>query len=256
MNDNGWRPTPGLFSGSPTALNGYGSASSASRAHGMKQTPAHDNVNLDLLAHIPAGSRRIVEVGCANGAMARAWRSQHPDSHYVGIDIDPDYAARAAAHCQRAFAADVEQLDDAALADLFPSDCWVFGDCLEHLRDPWRMLSRIRERIDADGSLVTCIPNAQHWSVQWRLLSGQFRYEDQGLMDRTHIRWFTRQTMLEMFASTGWRVEAGVSRQVPAPQQAQALAAVGAFASAFGLDPAQAQQDATPIQYVFRLRPA
>ncbi len=222
----------------------------------MKQTPAHDNVNLDLLAHIPAGSRRIVEVGCANGAMARAWRSQHPDSHYVGIDIDPDYAARAAAHCHRAFAADVEQLDDAALADLFPSDCWVFGDCLEHLRDPWRMLSRIRERIDADGSLVTCIPNAQHWSVQWRLLSGQFRYEDQGLMDRTHIRWFTRQTMLEMFASTGWRVEAGVSRQVPAPQQAQALAAVGAFAAAFGLDPAQAQQDATPIQYVFRLRPA
>ena len=63
-------------------------------------------------------------------------------------------------------AADVEQLDDAALAGLFPSDCWIFGDCLEHLRDPWRVLTRIRERIDGDGSLVTCIPNAQHWSVQ------------------------------------------------------------------------------------------
>jgi trans-aconitate methyltransferase len=222
----------------------------------MQQTPAHDNVNHDLVAHIPPATRRIVEVGCANGALAREWRAAHPACEVVGIDIDPDYAARAAAHCTRAFAADVEQLDDAAFGALFPSDCWVFGDCLEHLRDPWRMLRRIRDRIDPDGCLVTCIPNAQHWSVQWRLLTGNFRYEDQGLMDRTHIRWFTRQTMLEMFIGAGWRVEAGISRHVQAPQQAQALAAIAAAAQAFGADPQLAQQDAMPIQYVFRLRPA
>jgi len=221
----------------------------------MQQTPAHDNVNLDLLALIPPASRRVVEIGCANGALARAWRAQQPSSEFIGIDIDADYAARAAPHCTRAFAADIEQLPDAAFASLFPSDCWVFGDCLEHLRDPWAVLRRVRERVDADGCVITCIPNAQHWSVQWRLLSGNFRYEDSGLLDRTHIRWFTRQTMLELFASTGWAVEQGVSRAVNAPQQAQALAAVGTFAQAFGLDPTQAQADALPIQYVFRLRP-
>jgi trans-aconitate methyltransferase len=221
----------------------------------MQQTPAHDNVNLDLLALIPPGTRRVVEIGCANGALARAWRAKAPASEFIGIDIDPEYAARAAAHCTRAFAADIEQLPDAEFATLFPSDCWVFGDCLEHLRDPWEALRRIRARIDADGCVVTCIPNAQHWSVQWRLLSGQFRYEDSGLLDRTHIRWFTRQTMLEMFAGTGWAVEQGAARSLNPPQQAQALAAIGAFAQAFGLDPAQAQADATPIQYVFRLRP-
>lgn len=220
----------------------------------MQQTPAHDNVNLDLLALIPPATRRVVEIGCANGALARAWRAQHPASEFIGVDIDPAYAARAAAHCTRAFAADVEQLPEAGFAELFPSDCWVFGDCLEHLRDPWLQLRRVRAHIDADGCVVTCIPNAQHWSVQWRLLSGNFRYEDSGLLDRTHIRWFTRQTMLEMFAETGWKVEQGAARNVQAPQQAQALAAVGAFAQACGLDPAQAQADATPIQYVFRLR--
>ena len=92
--------------------------------------------------------------------------------------------------------------------------------------------------------------------MQWRLLTGQFRYEDQGLMDRMDLRWFTRQTMLEIFADTGWRGEAGTSRQVQAPQQAQALAAIAAAAQAFGVDPALAQRNATPTQYVFRLRPA
>lgn len=222
----------------------------------MHQTPAHDNVNLDLLALIPLTTRRVVEIGCANGALARAWREGHPEREFIGIDLDAEYVRRAAVSCTRAFDADVEQLPDAEFATLFPSDCWVFGDCLEHLRDPWAVLRRIRERLDPDGCLVTCIPNAQHWSVQWRLLSGNFRYEDSGLLDRTHIRWFTRQTMLEMFAESGWAVEMGVSRAVQSPQQARALAAVGAFAQAFGLDAAQALADAEPIQYLFRLRPA
>ena len=221
----------------------------------MKQTPAHDAVNQELLALIPPTCRRVVEVGCANGALARAWLQSNPGREFIGIDIDPTYAERAAAHCTRAFAADIEQLPDGEFERMFPSDCWVFGDCLEHLRDPWRLLRRIRDRIDADGCLVTCIPNAQHWSVQWRLLSGNFRYEDSGLLDRTHIRWFTRQTMLEMFSAAGWEVEQGVSRTLNAPQQAQALEAVAAFARAFGLDPVQARVDATPLQYVFRLRP-
>jgi hypothetical protein len=91
--------------------------------------------------------------------------------------------------------------------------------------------------------------------VQWRLASGQFRYEDNGLMDRTHIRWFTRLTMLEMFQSTGWSLETGMSRNLTSPHQAQALNAIRAFAGAMGLDPELAAQDATPYQYVFRVRP-
>lgn len=222
----------------------------------MKQTPAHSAVNQELLALIPPHSRRIVEVGCMHGALARAVRGIHPELHYVGIDIDPDYAAAAAAHCSESVAANIETLDKAAFDRLFPSDCWIFGDCLEHLRDPWRVLQRVRASIAADGCLLACIPNAQHWSVQWRLASGQFRYEDNGLMDRTHIRWFTRVTMLEMFQHSGWAVETGISRNLESAHQAQALNAVRAFAAGMGLDPELAAQDATPYQYVFKLRPA
>lgn len=222
----------------------------------MKQTPAHNVVNHDLLALIPPSSRRIVEVGCMHGALAQAHRARQPQTEYIGVDIDPDYAEAAKAHCTRAIAANIDTMDDAAFAELFPSDCWIFGDCLEHLRDPWRVLQRVRSQIAADGTLLVCIPNAQHWSVQWRLASGQFRYEDNGLMDRTHIRWFTRITALEMFAQAGWAVETGISRRLEAPQQAQALDAVRAFARGMGIDPEMAAADASVYQYIFKLRPA
>ncbi|WP_157269899.1 class I SAM-dependent methyltransferase [Azohydromonas aeria] len=223
----------------------------------MKQTPAHHVVNQELLALIPDGAQRVVEIGCMLGAMAQAWRGAHPRAEYVGVDIDPDYARAAAEHCTQAFAGDVERLEPAVFDSLFPSDCWIFGDCLEHLRDPWTLLRRIRERIDPQGCLLTCIPNAQHWSVQWRLASGQFRYEDNGLMDRTHIRWFTRITMLEMFAAAGWKVEQGLTRNLPAsPLQEGVLAGIRSMAQASGFDPETAVRDALPFQYVFKLVPA
>lgn len=221
----------------------------------MKQTPAHTAVNQDVLAMIPLTARRIVEVGCMHGALAAAYRARNPEAHYLGIDIDANYAEAAKTACSSTMAANVETLDDAAFADLFPSDCWIFADCLEHLRDPWRVLHRVRRKIAADGCLLVCMPNAQHWSQQWRLASGQFRYEDSGLMDRTHLRWFTRITLLEMFEKTGWRVEQGLSRNLNAPRQPQMLDAVRGFATALGLDPELAAQDATAFQYVFKLVP-
>lgn len=222
----------------------------------MKQTPAHSVVNRDLLGLMPAGARRVVEVGCMHGALATAYRQANPGTHYTGIDIDPDYAAVAAGVCDRALAGDIERMPTPEFESLFPSDCWVFGDCLEHLRDPWRIVKAIRERIDADGSLLTCIPNAQHWSVQMRLATGLFRYEDSGLLDRTHVRWFTRVTMIEMFQQAGWRIEAGLSRRIPQAAPALLMDGIRAIAQAGGADPDQAAEDASVFQYLFRLRPA
>lgn len=221
----------------------------------MKQTPAHDNVNGDLLRLVPPGVRHVVDVGCAHGAFARAVRATSPHRRVTGIDIDPDYIAVAARHCNESFAVDIETIGGADFARLASADCWVFGDCLEHLRDPWAVLRRVRAAIPSDGCVLVCLPNAQHWSVQWRLLTGNFRYEDSGLMDRTHIRWFTRITMLEMFEATGWRVDAGLSRQADSEQQQRALTALRAWSLGVGADVDQALADARPIQYLFRLVP-
>ncbi len=227
----------------------------AAPATPMKQTPAHSMVNNELLAMVPATTRRIVEVGCMLGALAQAVRQRQPNLHFVGIDIDPDYVQVAAAHCNETFAGDIETIDERRFNALFPSDCWIFGDCLEHLRDPWAVLRRIRDHIDADGCVLVCIPNAQHWSLQLRLAAGQFRYEDSGLLDRTHLRWFTRITLQEMFQQTGWLVERGVVRTLDSPLQPKMLDAVRAFARVAGLDEEMAAQDATVFQYVYKLVP-
>lgn len=71
----------------------------------MKQTPAHNIVNIDLMNLIPPKARNIVEVGCMHGAMARSYREINPSVHYVGIDIDPDYAQMAGQFCDRTLAA-------------------------------------------------------------------------------------------------------------------------------------------------------
>lgn len=223
----------------------------------MKQTPAHNLINNELMAMIPAGTRRIVDVGCMHGQMALVYKNINPTVHYTGIDIDKDYAEVAKQHCDNAFAADIEKLNPSDWDQLFPSDCWIFGDCLEHLRDPWAILKKIRSCIDSDGCVLVCIPNAQHWGVQMRLLSGQFYYEDSGLLDRTHLRWFTRETMLAMFQTTGWAVAAGLTRTLgPFSGQEPALQGIRAFATACGLDPEMAVTDALPFQYMFKLVPA
>lgn len=218
----------------------------------MQQTPAHDHANPDLLACMPA-VQRVVEVGCSRGALARAYKRLHPDCHYLGIEIDSDSARAARDHCDEVELGDIEDLfAQAALAGLEPADCWVFGDTLEHLRDPWQTLRNLQPLLRADGCVCACIPNMQHWSIQLRLVTGRLDYADSGLLDRTHLRWFTRLTMLQLFESCGYRVALIKPRLFAHPHSQQASALIGQLARAIGHDPDQAIEDALPLQYVIR----
>lgn len=221
-------------------------------APASKQTPVHQNHNPDLLKLIPDDVKRIVEVGCSSGALAREVRKLNPNVHYTGIEIEPAYAQMARAHCDRVLDLDIEAASPELLADELAADCWVFGDVLEHLRDPWQLLQKIRSAIAQGGCVVACIPNAQHWSVQARLNTGAFRYEDSGLLDRTHIRWFTLTTIIEMFNQAGYTIETGMPRVFPDPACEKFLPGIRAMAAAAGMDPEAAVQDALPLQYVIK----
>jgi len=195
-----------------------------------------------------------VEVGCSSGALAREYKKLNPGCGYVGIEIVADYARLARRHCDSVLELDIESLDAQAVRGL-EADCWIFGDSLEHLRDPWALLKRIRAALVADGAVVACIPNAQHWSVQARLACGELRYEDMGLLDRTHLRWFTRITILEMFQQTGFRVVVMNARVFNEPQREKLLPAIELMARSVGANAAQAVADASVFQYVLRAVP-
>ena len=218
----------------------------------MQQTPQHEHHNPDLLALVPASARRLVEIGCSSGALAREFKRGAPDCHYLGVEIDPSYAELAKRHCDEVMVCDLDGADEEFWQACSDRDCWIFGDTLEHLKDPWAVLRRIRTLIPPSGSVVACIPNVQHWSMQAKLSVGDFRYRDSGLLDRTHLRWFTRQTIIESFREAGFEIVAGKPRIFNEPNRERFLPLIEQMAQAAGADAKQAVQDALPLQYVVR----
>jgi hypothetical protein len=221
----------------------------------MEPTPINLDANGDLLKVMPFDAGWVVEVGCSGGGLAREYRKLNPRCQYTGIEISEAFAKVARAHCTRVLVDNIERMSDEMFQTLAGSDCWVFGDVLEHLNDPWAVLRRIRSSLASVASVVACIPNAQHWSIQAALNCGHFRYQDRGLMDRTHIRWFTREGIDEMFASCGYAIVDGLCRILDEPYREAALVGVRAFAETIGADPDKAAADATPLQYVVRAVP-
>jgi 2-polyprenyl-3-methyl-5-hydroxy-6-metoxy-1,4-benzoquinol methylase len=222
----------------------------------MQQTPVNQIHNQDVLNMMPLDRRRVVEIGCSSGALAREYKKLNPGAHYVGVDIVPEYVDMAASHCDEVLSFDIEMQDKEFLRDRFNADCWVFADVLEHLRDPWQLLANLREIMPAGACLLACVPNVQHWSIQARLSCGDFRYEPSGLLDRTHLRWFTRVTLLEMFQRAGFAIAGGVTRMLNHPGGAQFAPYIRAMAQAAGGDPDMAVQDANVFQFVIKAVPA
>lgn len=223
----------------------------------MQPTPAHNHFNPDLLAVMPPNVQHVVEVGCSFGALAKAYKQQWPQSIYVGVEIDEQYASIARQHCDYVLVSNFEKvhLDTFQAYRLGSADCYVFGDTLEHFVDPWKVLSNIRSTINSSGVVCACIPNMQHWSVQLKLLHGRLYYEKSGLLDRTHLRWFTRETIIKLFFDCGFKVELIEPRIFAREQDYEICKRIGEFAYVFGIDSNSAKNNALPIQYVLRAFP-
>ncbi|TRW97084.1 tetratricopeptide repeat protein [Candidatus Methylobacter oryzae] len=217
----------------------------------IKQTPINNIHNVDVLNFMRADFTGIVEVGSSSGALARAYRDINPACSYIGIEIDQDYAEASKQHCTEVIYGNVEHLPDETFKKLGDAQCWVFADALEHLYDPWQLLRRIKRNARSGVEVIACIPNAQYWGVQSALNSGRFIYQDSGLLDRTHIRWLTRITILDLFHANGFQVVEMISRILQQPSE-EMIAGIRQIASASGSDPDLAVQDAIAFQYVVR----
>jgi predicted O-linked N-acetylglucosamine transferase (SPINDLY family) len=217
----------------------------------IKQTPINEVHNIDVFNFMRPGYRKVVEVGSSSGALARVYREGNPDAAYVGIEIDAGYAEASKRYCTEVILGNVEKLPQETFTALADGDCWIFADALEHLYDPWQMVRKIRANARDGVEIIACIPNAQYWGLQSCLNTGRFIYQDSGLLDRTHIRWMTRITMIDLFQANGFRIEQMISR-ILNPPGPEMQAAIRAMAAAAGADPELALQDAIPFQYVIR----
>jgi SAM-dependent methyltransferase len=211
-----------------------------------------DHHNNDLLERIPLSAGVVLDVGCGTGALGAAYRRLNPRARLLGIDKDATAAGLAAQRLDQVAVVDVEQHPLPFALDR-PIDCVVYGDVLEHLRDPWAVLRRHAEALSDDGSMLICVPNMQHWSFADRLLRGTWKYEPIGLLDETHLRWFSLETMREGLEAAGL-VPHEVSPRVFDATRAQEFAdTIAPALTRLGVDPAVYAQRAAPLQYIWRV---
>jgi 2-polyprenyl-3-methyl-5-hydroxy-6-metoxy-1,4-benzoquinol methylase len=146
-------------------------------------------------------NKSVLEIGCATGYFTKAMVER--GCKVVGIELDPAAAGLAEAWAERVVVGDIdggaiwEQIDDESV------DVIVCGDVLEHLRDPLGALQAAVRKLKSDGVVVTSLPNVAHGDVRLQLLHGSFRYRDLGLLDRTHIRFFTLESVRELLRDAG-----------------------------------------------------
>jgi len=180
-----------------------------------------------VLEEVPDGAR-VLDVGCATGYLAAelARRGCVVD----GIEFDPDAARQARAHCREVVAGDLEAPATHAevermLAGARP-DVVVCADVLEHLRDPWTVLAWLRALLAPGGRAIISVPNIAHWTARRALLTGRFDYADFGLFDRTHLRFFTRESARELATRAGFAIDEERFSDAPLPLESR-LPALG-----------------------------
>jgi SAM-dependent methyltransferase len=162
----------------------------------------YDGFNERLLGAVPARVRRLLEIGCARGQLGHDLKRQDPGRWVAGVELDADATQAARQRLDEVFVLDVQ----AATPPIEPAslDCILFGDVLEHLVDPEDVLRRYRELLAPDGVVLASVPNVQHFSVVKGLVRGDFMYQPSGLLDATHLRFFTHMSFAKLMLDAGF----------------------------------------------------
>ena len=160
----------------------------------------------ELLAQIDMKKKdlTVLDVGCACGGNLMAIRSQNPTADLYGIEINP-FTATVASCYGTVEAANVEKILRPSWHEKF--DYIIAGDVIEHLRDPWSAVSNLGRLLKPDGELIISIPNVLFVGNVYSLLQGDWRYEDAGILDRTHLRFFTKHSIIELVEKAGLTAE-------------------------------------------------
>jgi len=206
-----------------------------------------------LFGHAP---RRLLDVGCATGAVGATLKKLIPGLWVWGCELNAQAAQVAAGRLDRVSDRPREQWTPDEQALVGSVDTVLLLDVLEHMYNPWAELQFLASRLPRDAQVVVSLPNVGHIAILEQLSRGQFRYERMGILDVTHMRFFTPDGMLAMFDETGFDVElmTPLSRT-----QGTALAGYPARVNvgrlAIDVDTPQEWERLQTIQYGFRLRP-
>jgi methionine biosynthesis protein MetW len=148
----------------------------------------------------------VLDVGCHTGIMGEVLEKRK-QCKVIGIDTDTEALHIARERLQAALLTDIEQDDWAeklVREGYHHFDTILFGDVLEHTRHSERILLQAKELLKSGGNVIVSVPNIAHWRVRFGLLFGKFNYADSGILDKTHLRFFTRRSARVMLENSGF----------------------------------------------------
>ena len=162
-----------------------------------------DDDRSDVAKFVPLTVRSVLDVGCLGGAFGALLKQARPGIEVWGIE--PDETALRMAEIR------LDRVIKGWFPDSVPCrsfDCVIFNDVLEHLVDPHAALDRARSLLTPGGCVIASIPNVRHFTVVVPLVVyGRWTYHSAGLLDQTHVRFFTRSSMIALFEGCGYRID-------------------------------------------------
>ncbi len=164
------------------------------------------NSRSEILPFLQGTFEKSLDVGCGSGIVSAALKAKGIVKEAHGIELNPTARAKAAMVLDKVFADDLSQSDPKEIPGSY--DLVLCLDVLEHMYDPWGALSRIRTLLQKDGTLFVSIPNIRNFRATLPLLvKGDWKYEDAGILDSTHIRFFTKKTARALVEDAGFEIQ-------------------------------------------------
>jgi len=170
-----------------------------------KEEGYYNNTRDEMLAFLPKNAKTILDVGCADGSFSKIIKEKN-NAEVWGIEYMPEEANKASLKIDRVFTGPCEDNIDELPDNYF--DVIYFNDILEHLVDPYMVLEKVKPKLSKNGIIISSIPNMRYHSALKNLIFRKdWKYADHGIMDKTHLRFFTKKSIYNMYKDAGYVVK-------------------------------------------------
>ena len=169
-----------------------------------KPSGYYDNVRLEMLKYLPSNAKKILDIGCGNGAFAKITKEKN-NAEVWGIEYMEDHGNEAKLSLDKVFVGKCEDFIEDLPESYF--DAIYLNDVLEHLVDPYYVLGVLKTKLAPNGVVISSIPNVRFYKTFSKVLFFKdWEYQDHGVMDKTHLRFFTKKSIRRMYENLGYEV--------------------------------------------------
>jgi 2-polyprenyl-3-methyl-5-hydroxy-6-metoxy-1,4-benzoquinol methylase len=162
----------------------------------------YDGLNQAVLSLVPPSAVRILDVGCGTGTFGERLRTDG-QRYVAGITYSPQEAELASKRLSKVYCADLTNFDFSSLGKF---DCVILSHILEHMYSPTQILERLKSVMGPESVVVVALPNVVWWKQRLQFLMGKWQYQDWGILDRTHFRFFDKYSSAELLKDAGYEI--------------------------------------------------